>query len=172
MPEKIENRRSFIKYAGSGIMSAMVAGTATAKKGDNNDDSPDDGVSTEYIGNAQGDFSPATISLSETSSQRSTWSITGSDYYQLDAVVEADNIEQPVITGSNMGNITKRFVHVNDSVLGEAYHFQAKGFFTAPSTRELYVEARVTPTSTGRVDANTGTYWPVQSWATSTLYVE
>lgn len=121
---------------------------------------------------ASTDFSQNPISVNETSQLRSEWQIQGTDYYQLDVLVEADRVSRPTILSQNIGNITKRFEYTSSSAVGPAYQFQAKGFLFASIAKTFYVEAAIDPYETGPVTVDIGTYWPFEEWVSRTLHVK
>lgn len=161
-------RRTFVKRTGTGLAALTAMGSAQAKS-DDSGTAKDQTVSPEYINNATTDWNPATISVSETSTLRSEWDINGTDFYQVDILVEAENISKPEVISKNIGGVDKWFEYRSSSPVGPAYHFKASSTYTGG---EYYVEARVDPNNTGNVTANTGTFWPVEDWVSGTLRVE
>lgn len=179
MKEKNQlGRRTFVKRTGVGLATLTAMGTAQAQEGQSNNSSTDESssddpeVSPEYINNATTSFNPGTISVSESSTLRSEWYINGTDYYQLDILVEADKVNKPTVTSKNVGGVDKWFEYRSSSPVGPAYHFKATSVYTAPGGKLYYVEANIDPNETGTVTANTGTYWPTEDWVPGNLVVE
>lgn len=184
-------RRSVVRNIGLGAASLSVlgAGTSMAKSSPSEEENTtadtSGGLEDEPIAqpdamiNATTSFSPYDISLSETSILQSRWQfqtvppIPG-NYYQIDILVNAQNIWQPETVAENVGSndITKDWEYRSSSPVGPAYHWQAKIWVADVLGASAYVDAEIDPSARGRVEAKTGTFWPWQSWSTAYLDIE
>ena len=172
--EKSMKRRQFVKRTGLGLATLTTVGSAQAKQttttgGETTDDEPT--VSPESMDHIETHWIPTSAAPYEDVTLQSRWHLNGSDYYQLDVLVEADIAQKPTISSHNLHGITKRFEYRSDSPVGPAYHFQAKDWFYG-TDQDRYLDSTVTPTGTGSLTAKTGTFWPWQWWATASLTVE
>jgi hypothetical protein len=185
---KTSTRRSVIRNADLSAASLSVLGVGTSaaqsstpeggNRTGNGTGTPEDGpeVEPDAMVSATTNFSPYNISTDETSILESGWQfqtvppIPG-NYYQIDILVNSDHVSEPETVSQNVGedNITKDWEYRDSSPVGSAYQWQAKILVADVLGASAQVNAEITPTDTGEVEAKTGTFWPWQAWSTGTL---
>lgn len=94
--------------------------------------------------------------------------------HQLDILIQAENIEQPETVARNIDDtdVDKQWVQSTDPALGDIYHWQTKSEYVYDlGGGSRFLDARITPTSSGEVRVKTGTYFPLDIWAEATLTI-
>lgn len=175
--DKMKDRRSVLKSSAACITSLGFIGNAAAtnetkeendSRNTDHGNNPDGDVEPQYISQASTEFSPFSIDPGEEAELTSTWTIAGSDFYQLDVLIESEYISKPETVTNNVGAPNKDWEYRSNSPIGPAYHWQFSGWIILKS--EVSITALVDTHSSGTTTANTGTFWPLQSWTSGTLH--
>jgi len=171
-------RRSVLKTASS-IMAITTVGTGRAMADESNQSEGDVQVEPEQITNAQVSFDDYTPSPGDTVTMKNRWDVENiipGNMHQFDALISAERSHQPEITATNVqdSDIVYEWKYESDTVIGSAYHFQAR-IFSAALSQTVQLDSLVDVpynASDGTCQARVGSKWPTTAWSSGSYEVQ
>lgn len=135
-------------------------------------------VGTEYISDAQVSFDDYTPSPGDTVTMKNRWQVQNiipGNMHQFDALISTERAHQPEIMATNIqdGDIVYEWRYKSDTVIGPAYHFQAR-IFSGGLSQTVQLDSLVDipfDAPNGTCQARVGSQWPTTAWSSGSYEI-